>query len=287
MVNPKHYYRPKTLAEALERAAQLGSIALAGGALAFQGLTLSYETVVDLQDIEEINTIEVRDDGLHIGGAVLLQTVIESPHVSEALKWALKRTVPPNICNNTSVGETLMVTDSAALPLREWLAALCVLGATIEYAGHAESGQYSLWSESLSEFVHMIHGHHHPFEGVICRLQISNLPERAAIGTAYVSRTPADAPIVNAAAIIHLSEDGHIINADAAVCGASKLPILLLDLKSLNGKPLNESSIADAVKSIPVQVNPEGDYLGSADYRREMARVCVRRALEMCMQQLG
>jgi CO/xanthine dehydrogenase FAD-binding subunit len=284
MTHPKIYYRPKTLVEAIERAAHPNSIALVGGALAFGALEIPYEVVVDLQDLKEIQQIEVVDTTLRIGGTVTLTQLIESPIVPIALKQSLTRAIPPNLRNNTSVGETLMVSNTSVL--REWLAMLRVMDAVVEYAGQDTGAPASLWNQPLRDFVQFEYERDGHFNGLIAYLHIHALPPHSVVSSAFVSRTPADAPIINAAAMMTLHENGMIANAGAAVCGASATPVLFLDLKILDGEPLDEASIDHAVRSVPVQVNPVGDYLGSADYRREMARVCVRRALMDCMTQL-
>jgi CO/xanthine dehydrogenase FAD-binding subunit len=284
MTHPKIYYRPKTLVEAIERTAQPHCIALAGGALAFGALTLPYEIVVDLQDIKEIQQIEILDTTLRIGGAVILTQLIESPLVPSALKQSLTRALPPNLRNNTSIGETLMVSNMSVL--REWLAMLRVVDAVVEYAGQDTGAPSSLWNQPLQDFVQFVYERAGYFDGLIAYLHIPMLPPRSVLSSAFVSRTPADAPIINVAAMMTLHEDGTIANAGAAVCGASATPVLFLDLRILDGESLNETSIDRAIRGVPVQVNPVGDYLGSADYRREMARVCVRRALMDCMTQL-
>ncbi len=285
MANPKIYYRPATLVEAIERAAHPGGIALAGGALAFGALNLPYETVVDLQDIEEIQQIEVIDDVLRVGGAVKLAQVVESPIVPTELKASLTRAIPPNLRNNTSMGETLMVVNSSALMLREWLAMLRVMGASVEYAGLESREPSTLSEQPLQDFVQFTYERAGRFQGLIAYVRVPLLAKHSALGSAYISRTPADAPIINAAALVTLRDNGMIAYAGAVVSGASASPIHFLDLKSLDGAALNETSIAQAAKGVLVQVNPVGDYLGSVDYRREMARVCVRRALTDCMAQ--
>jgi len=46
-------------------------------------------------------------------------------------------------------------------------------------------------------------------------------------------------------------------------------------------------NIAHAANFVTTFAKPVGDYLGSAEYRRGMARVTVQRALMECKQQLG
>jgi CO/xanthine dehydrogenase FAD-binding subunit len=113
------------------------------------------------------------------------------------------------------------------------------------------------------------------------------LHEREAFGAAFVARTPADIAIVNAAVYVELDADGKIASAFAALCGASADYIVNLSLETLYSNPLNETNIVSAAQWVMGQVEPVADYRGSAEYRREMARVTVQRALLDCKEQLG
>jgi CO/xanthine dehydrogenase FAD-binding subunit len=103
-------------------------------------------------------------------------------------------------------------------------------------------------------------------------------------GESHVSRTPADTPIVSAFAAVDLSA-GHAKRVRLALTGVWEENVhLAKSPEVLVGKPLNPSTIADAVSSLANEVTPKSNYLGSAEYRRAMAQVTARRALEICMQ---
>jgi carbon-monoxide dehydrogenase medium subunit len=53
---------------------------------------------------------------------------------------------------------------------------------------------------------------------------------------------------------------------------------------SLVGRELSESSIEDAARLAAEAADPKSDLRGSADYKREMVRVFVRRGLGAAMQ---
>jgi CO/xanthine dehydrogenase FAD-binding subunit len=278
MHNPKKYHRPKTLDAALQLASQPGMLAVAGGALTFGALEIPYEAVVDLQDIPELRQIEVRGNSVSIGGAVTLQQVVESPLVPDALKRSITRTLPLNIRHAASVAESLISNE----PLREWLAALVAWDVGVEQllptGERAVSGIASLLEGAIERTLK---------SGIMTRLDIPVLSEREAFGMAFVSRTPADSPIVNAAVYVMLDSRGNVETAFVALCGVSLDVVLNLPLSTLSGNPLNEANIASAAKWVMAQVDPVGDYNGSAEYRREMARVTVQRALMDCKNQLG
>lgn len=278
MRNPRQYHRPKTLDEAIQLAKQPGALAIAGGALSFGALGLSYETIVDLQDIAEIKQIERVEDSVSIGGAVTLQQVVESADVPDVLKRALTRILPLNTRNGASVAESLVVKD----PPREWLAALVAWDVGVEQmlpTGERVIDGIASLLEGTSQ--------HRLDSGIMTRIDIPLLGKNVAFGTAFVARTPADEPIVNAAAYVMLDEDGNVDFSFVAICGASIDFVVNISLETLCGNPLNEGNIASAAKWVMTQVDPVADYRGSAEYRREMARVTVQRALLECREQLG
>jgi aerobic carbon-monoxide dehydrogenase medium subunit len=278
MAYPVTYDRPRTLDEAVRAALEPGSIALAGGAMTFTGVLLPYKRVVDLQNIAELKTITSGTNHVQLGSAASLQAVFNTPGLPPALKRALTRSLNPNLRAGTSVGESLITPQ----PPREWLAALIAVGADITHRPGAESRQ-----EPLEDFLHGLWQSSEPYRGVVVSLDVPLPGERSALGADFVARTPADHPIVNAAVCVNLGDDGLVSAAMAALGGASAAPVIGLELPNLVGTRLNEDTIEHVVKPIPSLVDPLADYKGSADYRREMVRVCVRRALLDCLGQLG
>lgn len=264
----KQYIRPSTLLEAIQLAQQPDTIAIAGGAMAFQGFDLPYEIVIDLQAIPELTHIEEYDNAIEFGGACTLQQILDTPDVPMVLKQALSRTVPRNIRNNTSIGESLQVDN----PPSEWLAGLTVLDIGIRFAG--EEAIYPL-IELLED--DELQG------GIISAVFIPKLEAGEALGSAYVSRTPSDEAIVNVAVFIRVEDDGVVETAFAAFCGASDEVVSIIHLENLEEHQFNQDAIEQTVKPIPSLLNPDDDYQGSAAYRQEMAKVCLQRALEDAM----
>jgi CO/xanthine dehydrogenase FAD-binding subunit len=84
-------------------------------------------------------------------------------------------------------------------------------------------------------------------------------------GLARVARTPTDQPIVAAAAVV----DGD--QRRLVVGGVAERPVLLRLAAADELAPALEAALADALLL--------SDWLGSAEYRREMALVLGRRAL--------
>lgn len=103
-------------------------------------------------------------------------------------------------------------------------------------------------------------------------------------GLADVARTPADAPIVVAAAMISLSY-GACTHARLALGGVAAEPIRLPAVEALLvDRPLTPELIAAAAAHAAEAVQPAGDFRGSAEYRKAMAGVLAERALQQAWQ---
>jgi carbon-monoxide dehydrogenase medium subunit len=94
--------------------------------------------------------------------------------------------------------------------------------------------------------------------------------------TAYhrVSRTPADRAIVGVAVSANVASDGrHIIRV--AVGGAGDHALRVPDVEAMLAQQELLPRVVDAIKQA---VTPPSDHLASAEYRREMVGVLLRRA---------
>ncbi|MBI5671348.1 MAG: FAD binding domain-containing protein [Chloroflexi bacterium] len=272
MANPKHYYRPTTLAEALELAQQPDTVALAGGNVVLGRLDVPFETLVDLQAIPELNQVQQEANGWYdIGAACSLQQVAGLPGLPEVMRRSLTRAIPLNQRNGTSVGESLV--QPARFP--EWVAALVAHdiaihqllpnGDTVTFAASDAIPQPSnrdLW------------------QGIITGISIPPLEASDSLGAAYVARTPADQPIVCAAVFLRLDGSGCVETVFPALSGVSESPVTTVMLP-LNGQSLTEAAISRAVDSVS-GLTPVSDHNGSAEYRVAMARVLLHRALLEC-----
>ncbi len=283
MPKPTAYLRPATLEEALEAAARPGALVVNGGALLLNRLDLSHDIVIDLQGLASLRALERRASGLFLGGGLSLQAVVESPLIPSLLGRALRRTLPINHRHATSISDSLLVVPA----LREWLAALIVTQARLEYAGKEPGVALALWEQPVDEFVTFVYRHGNHYPAIITGLTVPTLPERTGLGSAFVARTPADEPIVNAAAALTLRDDGLIARVIVAIGGATAVPVARFELEELVGAQLDDQILAGASAAIAAQVRPVSDYRGSYDYRVAMAALMTQRALAECREQLA
>jgi carbon-monoxide dehydrogenase medium subunit len=108
-------------------------------------------------------------------------------------------------------------------------------------------------------------------------------PAPAGARTGYVKFTPRsaeDRPLVGVATLLVLDEAGRCREARIGLGGAAPTPIRAGRAETvLRGEALTDATVRAAAETAAEEADPLSDLMGSADYRREMIRVWVRRLL--------
>jgi aerobic carbon-monoxide dehydrogenase medium subunit len=110
------------------------------------------------------------------------------------------------------------------------------------------------------------------------------IPEQpAGSGTAFLKFLPAtqdDYATVSVAARIALDGNGTVAGARVALGAAATVPVRARAVEAaLSGKAANETRFREAASLVLDAIDPIADFRGSAEYKRKMAVVHVRRAL--------
>jgi aerobic carbon-monoxide dehydrogenase medium subunit len=110
------------------------------------------------------------------------------------------------------------------------------------------------------------------------------IPEQpAGSGTAFLKFLPAtqdDYATVSVAARIALDGNGTVAGARVALGAAATVPVRARAVEAaLSGKAANEARFREAASLVLDAIDPIADFRGSAEYKRKMAVVHVRRAL--------
>jgi aerobic carbon-monoxide dehydrogenase medium subunit len=110
------------------------------------------------------------------------------------------------------------------------------------------------------------------------------IPEQpAGSGTAFLKFLPAtqdDYATVSVAARIALDGNGIVAEARLALGAAATVPVRARAVEAaLSGKAANEARFREAASLVLDAIDPIADFRGSAEYKRKMAVVHVRRAL--------
>jgi len=199
-----------------------------------------------------------------------LQSVLDEPSCPPVVRRALTGVHSWQIRNETSVDRTLRA--SQLMP--QWVAALLAMGATVTLEGDDGSDEVPLNALITKDK-----------KGDVAALHIPSLGASTYWGEAHVGRTPSDGPIVAVFAV--LAMNGEVVEtARLAMTGVWSEAVRVAEAAdALVGKPLSRDWIADVAAAVEDEVEPVGDYLGSEAYRRAMAGVLTRRALEACLEQ--
>ena len=198
-----------------------------------------------------------------------LQTLYEHPACPQLLHVVLSQVASWQERNETTLGVALRWSP-------DLYAALLVMGTRVRTN---KNDTQPAGEEFLADFLSR--------RGTIASLiELSlplEVPERV-FGHAHVRRTPGDIPIVSAYAAVDLGE-GQVKAARLALTGVwREQPQLVESVSRLVRNPLSDEAISTSAKAIAKETNPKDNYLGSAEYRREMAEVLTRRALTMCRE---
>lgn len=243
------YHRPQTLEEALNLLTQPNTVPLGGGTLLSQPTTDSFQAV-DLQALG-LDLLTKRGNDLEIGATCTLQSLLENENCPETLKTAIKLEAPINIRNSATVAGTLVASDGRS----SFATALLAMDAKIEKAISANSKiEYQI--SNIGEYL--------PLRPTNLITKII-LPLNTKFAFEFVSRTPADKPIVCAALTQWSSGRTRL-----ALGGYGKSPMLAMDGTEAEG-------IESAARNAYHEANDEW---ASAEYRMDVAAVLAKRCME-------
>lgn len=259
------YHRPKSLDEALSLLTEPNRMPLGGGTLLSKPTTDPVE-VVDLQAIG-LDTVKKQGNNLELGATVTLQQLFSSEHCAPPLKSALKLEAPLNIRNAATVAGTLVACDGRST----FAAMLLALDAKLEIRSikpfelvemetQSRAPQNDAESLSIGEFLPL------RAERIRGKLITSiSIPTNVKLAFEYVSRTPADKPIVCAALAQWNSGRTRLV-----LGGYGRNPLLAMDGTEAEGL---DAAARNAF-------HEASDEWASAEYRMDVAATLAKRCIE-------
>ena len=266
-------YTVKTFSQTSEAANALSSARrthyMAGGTLIMRAMNegdQSFDTVIRSTD-PTLSQIKQSAARIEIGAGATMAQVMASSELA-FLHSAAHAVGGPAIRNIASVGGNLF----ARCPYGDFTAALLVLDATVSIAGG-----YSGHDMPLEEFLAVRNREPHQ---LVSAISIARPATSDAFRFLKFSRVkPARKSVLSIAA--HLPQSGgRVSGARIAYCGMAETPIRVPVVeRSLEGKSLDEASIAQACAVACEGTSPSTDPIASDWYRREVAPVYLKRLL--------
>jgi carbon-monoxide dehydrogenase medium subunit len=278
MYPPKFdYYRADSLADAVSMLQQhSGAKVLAGGHSLIPVMNLRLAdpgTLIDIGRIKDLKGISVQGNTVRIGALTTHAMIAASADVPQVLSEAAGMIGDPQVRNRGTIGGNIAHADPASdLPT-----VLTALGANIHVAGPNGSRTIAADDFFTDLFITALE------EGeIVTAVEVAK--SGAGTGSAYAKLfNPASRyAMVGAAAVVTVS-GGTCTAAGVAVVGLVPSATRAKSVEAaLVGKELNAETIAAAATAVQNALVDDvlGDIHASADYRKAMANVYVKRALQ-------
>ncbi len=200
MASVKNYYRPTSVAEALDLLARPGTTALAGGTRLVPRPE-EWEAVVDLQ-AAGLDGVEIEEERAVLGAMTRIQALVDHEDLPEALRRAAHREGPNTFRSMGTVGGAAAAAD----PESELFAALLVFEAVVTLRSAAGGRE-----TPLAGF--------RPAPGEL--ITAVTIQTGGTAAAERVARTPADSPIV---AVLGRRDPAGRLHL--AFCGMGERPLL-------------------------------------------------------------
>jgi carbon-monoxide dehydrogenase medium subunit len=280
------YAAPATLTEAVALLARNGARALAGGTdilVQVRENRRDAELLVDLKNVAELNALRFdARDGLTLGAAVPCYRVAEHPDVRQhypGLVDGVALIGGVQIQSRASVGGNLCNGSPAA----DSVPALIALGASAAIATAGGTRRTVPVEQFCTGPGRTLLG---PGE-VLVHLHLP--PPAPNAGSAYlrfIPRNEMDIAVVGAGVALALDGDRTTCrSARVALAAVAPTPLLVPEAgTALAGSQLADADLERAAALARAAARPISDMRGSADYRRHLVGVLVRRALRIARE---
>jgi carbon-monoxide dehydrogenase medium subunit len=281
------YHCPSSLEEALGLLARHGGEAkvLSGGMSLLPVLKLrlgSYAHLVDIGRIPGLDTIK-EENGVLTIGAMTRQAALERSDLIRTKYPILGDAVPliadPLVRNRGTIGGNLANGD----PANDQPAIMLALGATLVARG--PKGERSI---PANQFYKALYTTALAPDEILTQIRIPTPPPRSGGAYLKLKRKTGDFAVAAAAVQLTLGGNGAIARAGVGLTNAGPTPLEAVDAaKFLVGKIPDEKTIAEAARMAAAKSAPSADLRGSVEYKKEMARVLVVRALRKAVERAG
>ena len=274
-----HYERPHDIEEALDLLAEHGDEAklLAGGQslVPMMNFRLARPAIIiDIGALAGLNQVTLEGDRLSIGARVR-HCELERPGFAGPLGSLLARAARQvghaPIRFRGTFGGSIAHADPAA----EWCLLVRTLDADVVVAS-AREAERTIAATDLFEMTFMTSI---ADDELLTEVRLPWLTDDWTTGFAEFSRRAGDFAVVAIASAVRL-DGGRVVEAKIGAAGVGTIPVRLPHAEAaIIGGSLDPAEVEMAAEVARAEVDPSGDIHGSADYRRDLVRALIRRAL--------
>jgi carbon-monoxide dehydrogenase medium subunit len=278
---PFRYHRPSTIAEAVELLATLDNARVIAGGQSLMPMMnfrlVTPDDLIDLGGIEELVGLTEGKSALSIGAMTTQRALERSEIVARQcplITAALRHVGHQQTRNRGTIGGSLCHLDPGAeLPV-----AAAALDAVLIAVGR--SGERRIPFVEFS--VGLLSNALSPGE-LLARIELPKASPRTGVAFVEFNRRPADFAVVSVAASLALDASGRIAQAVVAIGGSFEAPVRLRAFETASVGRRSEPALFDVASREAEAIECVGDDVYPAEYRRELAGVLVRRALDSAL----
>ena len=240
------YHRPESLDEAQKLASEKNAVLIGGGTLVIPAVLSNPSSEAEIIDLQSVGLTgifpenEGNGTSIRIGAMSRLSDLINSEEIPHLLRELCNKELPSTLRTQATVGGTIADRSGESI----LLSGLLALNAEIQI--HEKN-----WVP-LTEYLGSVSA-----QGIITAVKFHKPSDDSKTCFHSVGRTPMDIPIISA---IGYSESKG--NVQVSFTGVAEVPTLV--------------STADEIANL----NPQGDFRGSGDYRKHLASVLYTRIQE-------
>ncbi len=276
---PFTYIRAESLEAALNLLAEHGDEAqpLAGGQslLPFMKLTgMGPSVLVDISRLDGLAGVVEGSDSVRIGALTRHAQVAraEWPARLAVLGDAARVIADVQVRNRGTVGGSLAYAD----PAGDWAPALLALDARARLRSQQIERLVPLAEFFLGEYQTVIG----PGE-LLTGIEVSSAMPNATGAALKLARRHGDYAVASVAVQVSWGEDGRMERVGIGMGGLAETPVKATAAEDfLGGKTLDLSALEEARDLVMQAANPRSDHRGTAEYRRTMAGVLFKRAMD-------
>jgi aerobic carbon-monoxide dehydrogenase medium subunit len=276
------YHRPSSLEEALEMlAANPEAKVLAGGQSLIPLMKLRFAApahLVDINRVSGLDGLQEADGRLRIG-ALTRHATLEHSDLLKSRYPVMAQAAPmisdPIVRNLGTIGGSLAHAD----PAGDWGSVMLAMGATVVV--RSPNGEREL---PIGEFLQDTFTTALEPDEILTEVRVPEPGPRSSGAYLKMERKVGDFATVAVAVAISLS-NGSIGSAGIALTAVGPKNIEATDAESsLSGVEPSEEAFAEAGRLAAAAADPVSDVRGSADYKRHIVEVFVRRGLAKALE---
>jgi carbon-monoxide dehydrogenase medium subunit len=278
------YFAARSVEEALALLTQHGEHAklLAGGHSLIPAMKLRLAApkyLIDLGTVADLHGVRVDGDNLAIGALTVHADIASSDLVRQhvpGLAQAASVIGDVQVRNRGTIGGSVAHNDPAA----DFPVMLTALNASLVLVSPSGSRTVSADDFFVDFFTTALAANE-----VLTEIRVP-LPASGA-GTAYakLGHPASGYVVVSAGVLIHRQSSGRCASARIAIGGLGNGPRRAAATEAaLQGQTLTPEAIAAAAAKAAEGADPDGDTYASADYKRHVAAVYARRAIEKALE---